>query len=369
MNDPVPATMRAVRLESWGAGPVLREIPVPTPGPGGVLVRVDAAGLCRSDLSVMSSPPGVLDYRLPMTLGHEIAGTVTQLGEHVPSGWLGRRVVVHGAWSCRTCRNCRRGRQNYCLSFARTATGLAPVGAGLGHDGGLADFVLVPSTEYLIPADGVDPQLLAPLADAGLTALHAIAPHRDIVDQDSTVLVLGIGGLGHLAVQILREFGCGRIVAVDPRPEARTLAGELGAHVVATELTDVADAIRDSGGADLVLDFVGAPSTMEPAMPLLAPGGRFTVVGSAGGCVRVGKSEGLAMGWQVNAPFWGNYEDLRAVVDLARCHRLSSHVQVFGLDDVVEVYERLALGDINGRAVIVPDSTALTRCEPIIERS
>ncbi|MFZ2175352.1 MAG: NAD(P)-dependent alcohol dehydrogenase [Rhodococcus sp. (in: high G+C Gram-positive bacteria)] len=362
-------TMRAVRLEAWGAGPVLREVPVPTPGHGEVLLRVDAAGLCHSDLSVMNAAPGRLNYRLPMTLGHEIAGTVIRLGEGVESDWLGKQVLVHGVWSCRTCRNCHRGRQNYCLSFAGTEAGSAPIGAGLGYDGGLADFVLVPSTEYLVPADGVDPQLLAPLADAGLTTFHAIASHRDIVDDDGTVLVLGIGGLGHLAVQILRDFGCGRIVAVDPRPEARDLARGLGAHVVAADLADVAVDLASSGGVDLVLDFVGAQSTVEPALQSLAPGGRLAVVGSAGGCIQVGKSEGLAMGWQVNAPFWGNYENLREVVDLARSGRMSSHVEVFGLDDVVEVYERLARGDITGRAVIVPDSTASLRSDPIIERS
>lgn len=337
-------TMTALRLEQWGRPPVLRQVPVPAPGPEGVLLRVTAAGMCHSDLHVMDASAGQLPMEPPFTLGHEVAGTVESVGQLVDAAWIGRPVVVHGVWGCGRCRRCLNGRGNYCLDRG------AAIGNGLGHDGGLAEFMVVPSTRFLVPADGIDPVQAAPLTDAALTAFHAIRPHLGDLVEGAPVLVVGAGGLGHFAIQLLVAHGVAPVV-VDPKPEARQLATELGA---ATTVADLAELSAGADRFDLVLDFVGAQSTMDAAIALVAPGGDVVVVGGAGGVLSVGKTLGLPQGWSVSAPFWGPREDLAAVVDLARSGRLTAHTETFALSDVLAAYDRLRAGQIGGRAVVVP---------------
>jgi propanol-preferring alcohol dehydrogenase len=348
MDGEVSDTLLAVRFEAWGEPARLREVPVPQPGPGGVLLRVTAAGMCHSDLHVVDSPPGRLPFEPPFTLGHEVAGTVVVTGHGVGEEWQGREVVVHGIWGCGTCRRCRAGRENYCLERPPA------IGNGLGYDGGLAEFMVVPSTRYLVPADGLDPLQAAPLTDAALTAFHAVKPHHGDLDAESRVLVIGAGGLGHFAVQLLTGTSA-HVVVIDPNEGARELARSLGAHVVLPDLEQAEDiAGSRKSRFDLVLDFVAATSTMERAMALLAPGGSLRVVGGAGGVLPVGKDLGFAQGWSVSAPFWGPKPDLSAVVELARAGRLRAHTETFALTDAVEAYDRLRAGEVRGRAVILP---------------
>lgn len=344
--------MLAVQLTAWGAEPELREIPVPRPRGEELLVRVTAAGLCRSDLHVMDATADSFDYPLPLTLGHEVAGTVMDAGPAADPGWIGEQVVVHGVWGCGGCRNCLRGRENYCLRLRPREGRGAPIGNGLGYPGGLAEAVLVPAARFLVRSAGVDPVLCAPLADAGLTAYHAVREHRDLIDTLSVCVVIGVGGLGHFALQILREFGAGQIVAVDTRADAREMARQLGADAVFADTAAAATALSE--GADLILDFAGAPGTVVPAAAALAPGGRLSVVGSAGGRLTAGKDVGLAAGWGVTAPFWGPRADLAAVVDMARRGTLHVTAQTYPLTAAVEVYRRLRSGGITGRAVLVP---------------
>jgi propanol-preferring alcohol dehydrogenase len=347
--------MRAVRLEAWGSPPVLTEVPVPAPGPGEVLLRVEAAGLCHSDLHVMDAAPGTLPYELPFTLGHEVVGSVARVGEGVPPEWLGRSCAVHGIWSCGRCRNCRRGRENYCLDL------VGPVGGGLGRDGGLADYVLVPDVRHLVPVEGADATAMAPLTDAGLTALHAVRTNLSRLEGDGVAVLLGIGGLGHLALQIVRSITGARTVAVDTDAGARDLAVRLGADAVTGDLHEVPGLLRDiagDGGADLVLDFVGAQATLEAGAGWLARGGTLAVVGSAGGQLTVAKGRALPLGWAVAAPFWGPRQDLEAVVALARRGAVAAEVEVFGIEQALEAYGRLRDGRVRGRAVVVPSGAA-----------
>lgn len=348
--SPIPETMRALRLHAWGQPPELVEVPVPRPVGEQVLLRVDAAGLCHSDLHVIDSAPGRLPYELPFTLGHEVVGTVVAVGEDAGGGWLGRLCAVYGIWSCGTCRNCLRGRENYC--FALTGA----IGGGIGRDGGLADYMLVPTTRHLVPADGGDPIRLAPLTDAGLTAFHALRPHRDRL-AGAAVVVIGIGGLGHLALQLLAAAPVACLVAVDPRREARDLATRLGATHVVPSAGDGLEQVRVATGpegADLVLDFVGTEETLTAAARLLGPGGRVVLVGSAGGRLTVSKGADLPRGWGVEAPFWGTREDLAAVVALADAGQLHAETETYRLEEAVVAYERLRSGAVRGRAVVVP---------------
>jgi propanol-preferring alcohol dehydrogenase len=320
------------------------------------LLRVDAAGLCHSDLHVMDGAR--LPYTLPFTLGHEVAGTVERVGAGVPTDWLDERVAVYGVWSCGRCRRCSQGRENSCLRLT------GPIGAGLGYDGGLAEYMLVPSERFLVKANGLAATELAPLTDAGLTAYHAVAANLDALSGESVALVVGVGGLGHLAIQVLRSLSFATVVAVDPRESARALALAHGAAVVVADLALVDAALDGSevdaeGGADLVLDFVGSVATLNIAGGLLAPGGRLVVVGSAGGALVASKGGDLPRGWQLSAPFWGTRADLEAVVGMAARGALVAESEAGDLADAPELYRRLRRGEIRGRAVVVPGRSSL----------
>ena len=193
--------------------------------------------------------------------------------------------------------------------------------------------------------------MLAPLADAGLTAYHAIRTQRDALTGECTALVIGVGGLGHLAVQILRATTTAHVVAVDPRPEARTLAADLGAHRTAASVEEA----MAGTGADVVLDFVGSDQTMAAGGSVLVPGGRLVIVGGARGSMVVGKGLTLPLGWQVSAPFWGTRADLVAVVGLAERGLLHPVVETVPFGEVTRSYERLHDGAVTGRLVVVPE--------------
>ena len=338
------STMRALRLTTWGKEPEHVIVPVPEPGPGELLLRVDAAGLCHSDLHVMDDH-GTLPFAVPFTLGHEVAGTVVSVGPDVSTEWLDEPVAVHGVWSCGQCRRCLAGRENYCLRLT------GPVGGGLGYDGGLAEFMLVPSERFLVRADGVPAEQLAPLTDAGLSAYHAVHSNLDAIAGEGVALVVGVGGLGHLAIQALRALSKASVVAVDPREEARSLALRHGADSAVPSSDEV------EVGVDLILDFVGSDDTLVAAAGRLAPGGRLVVVGSAGGSLTASKASGLPRGWQVSAPFWGTRSDLADVVALAARGALVAEVETGSLDGAPELYGRLRRGEVHGRAVIVNTDT------------
>jgi propanol-preferring alcohol dehydrogenase len=341
--------MSAYRLPGWGRALELVELAIPTPRGREVLVEVQAVGLCHSDLFVMSCDEGVLPYDLPLTLGHEVAGRVVAGGDESDLSLVGRSGVVHGVWSCGECHNCRNGRDNYCVALE------GKVGCGLGRDGGLAHYVLLPDARHFVVADTVSPVVLAPLADAGLTSHHAIRSLGDAPLGDSTVLLIGVGGLGHLAVQILRATTSAQVIAVDPRPEARALASELGAQQTAATIDE---ALAPGSGVDVVLDFVGSDETMRQGAAGLVPGGRLVVVGGARGSLVVGKGLTLPLGWQVSAPFWGSRADLVAVVELAEKGLLEPVVEVVSFDEVPQAYQRLHDGGVTGRLVVSMDGAA-----------
>jgi alcohol dehydrogenase, propanol-preferring len=344
--------VKAVRLVRWQAPPELRELDVPDPGPGEVLVKVAAAGLCHSDLHVMewASPP--FPWRLPFTLGHETAGTVAALGPGATGVEEGDAVLVYGPWGCGTCTQCISGAENLCEHrLERPGTG-----SGLGYDGGLAEYLLVPSSRLLVPIGDLDPVHAAPLADAGLTPYHALKSELPRLVPGSSVLVIGVGGLGHVAVQLLRELSPARVVAVDLREESRRLALAAGAAAALdANGLDPADVRRELGGrgATAVFDFVGNDATLALAAATLATAGHVSAVGVGGGTFPMALGR-TPLEWSLRRPSWGTLPELHEVVALAQAGAIEIAVERFALEQAVEAYERLRRGAVAGRAVVVP---------------
>jgi alcohol dehydrogenase, propanol-preferring len=344
--------MRAVRLPDWGRPPVVAEVERPTPRDGEVLVRVDAVGLCHSDLHVIDAPRGAMGFRTPFTLGHEVAGQIVA-GGPAADVTVGERIVVHGPWGCGRCRRCAEGRDNYCdrrpeLSWA---------GMGLGRDGGMAGYVLVPSARHLLPIGELDAGEAAPLTDAGLTSYHAIAGVRPRLGEDSAVAVVGIGGLGHLAVQMLRALTPSRVLAVDVREEAIALADRAGAHLSTKATADTSRVLRATTGGigvDAVLDFVGARSTLDLAVRSLRSDGELVVVGSGGGELTISKPGPLPQGCRLSLPFWGSRAELAEVITLGRSGAVRAEVERLPLTAVHEAIAALRNGNLAGRAVLIP---------------
>lgn len=345
--------MRAVQL--IGPGEIaVRDVAEPTPGPGDVVLRVTAAGLCHSDVTVVNAPAWPI---LPMTLGHEIVGTVAEVGPGVEGVAVGEAVMVYLVWSCGTCRVCRDGRENACITEGR-GIGMPPC-PGLGPDGGMAELVRVPA-RHLEPIGDLDPVHAVPMADAGLTTMHAVNAARHRLVPGSTAVVIGVGGLGHVAVQILRQTTGARVVAIDTDGAKLAQAQARGADAVLASDTATAAAVRDltgGYGADAVFEIVGVQATVDLAAQVIAPDGVLLLLGVGDGALDFNPMTlGGRLPWGVEAkrPYGGTRHDLRQAIDLMRAGRLETDVTRYPLDRATDAFADLDHGRVTGRAVLVP---------------
>lgn len=346
--------MRALQLTDPGVVQV-REVPVPEIGAGELLVRVGAAGICHSDLHVLQFPVKIREE--PLTLGHEIAGTIEAIGSEVDGRRIGERGVIYLCWSCGVCRECAAGNENVCLAAGRTAMPPCP---GLGLDGGMAEFVRVPARSF-VPIGDLDFLQAAPIADAALTSYHAIRGVREHLRPGSTSVVIGIGGLGHVAVQILRATSATRIIAVDVGREQLDLATRCGAEITLESGPDTAARIldqTDGRGADAVFDFVGVDATARMSVESVAPNGAYRMVGLGGGVPGLTAEPAGGPGWpwgaSVRKSYGGTRSDLIDSIALAQSERLIVEVDRFDLADARTAFDRLEAGRVRGRAVLVP---------------
>ncbi|WP_054814968.1 NAD(P)-dependent alcohol dehydrogenase [Nocardia arizonensis] len=333
----------------------LREVPVPEIGPSDLLLRVAAAGICHSDLHVLHVPFRMREE--PLTLGHEIAGTIEAVGSEVVGRRAGERGIVYLCWSCGICRECVSGNENVCMAAGRTAMPPCP---GLGPDGGMAEYVRIPASSF-VPIGDLDFLQAAPIADAGLSSFHAIAGAREQLRPGSTAVVIGIGGLGHVAVQILRATTAATVVAVDISEDKLALATDCGAHEGLLAGAGTAAAIldrTDGRGAAAVFDFVGADQTAKLAVESVAPNGAYRMIGLGGGAPEITAGPAGGPGWPwgatVRKSYGGTRSDLIDSIGLARTGRLRVEIERFDLADGREALDRLDRGLIRGRAVLVP---------------
>ncbi|WP_285723968.1 NAD(P)-dependent alcohol dehydrogenase [Psychromicrobium xiongbiense] len=347
--------MKALQYTAIGTAPEIREVETPQPGPGQILVKITAAGVCHSDQFVMSLPEAeylAAGMKLPMTLGHEGVGTVAELGDGVTHLAVGDAVAIYGPWGCGRCHMCAQGKENYCQNAA--AEGIrAP---GLGRDGTMAEYILIDDARHLVPLGDLDPVQNVSLTDAGLTPYHAIKGSLPKLGAGTFAVVIGTGGLGHVAIQILRALSGATVIALDVTEEKLALAREVGAHHTVLSDATAAATIRElTGGlgANAVFDFVGVNPTMSLAVQSAAAEGDVTIVGIGGGQATLGWGA-QAYDVAVRIPYWGSRSELAEILDLARAGQVSVEVEQFSLDQGPEAYHRLHEGTIRGRAVIVP---------------
>jgi propanol-preferring alcohol dehydrogenase len=343
--------MRAVRLCEWQRPPEVREVPEPVPGPGEALLRVAGAGLCHSDLHLMHWPAGTVPYELPFTLGHEVAGTVAALGDGTDGIDVGESVVVYGPWGCGRCPRCSLGEEHLC-ERRELRRGTA---CGIGRDGGMAEYVALPA-RLTVPLGDLDPVAAAPLADAALTPYHAVKRALRDLRPGSAAVVIGVGGLGHAAVQLLRVLSGCRVVAVDRRQEALHVAVSAGADAALQADGLTADDVRRAAGgrgAALVIDCVGVDATLALTAACVAPGGHVAILGVGGGTLpfRFGV---IPFETPVVFSNWGTRAELAEVVGLARAGALHLEIERVALEEVPAAYERLEAGEVRGRVVAVP---------------
>ena len=345
--------MKAFQLVGYQKRPELREVSIPEPGPGQVLVKIGGAGACHSDLHLMEAPAGPNAVQFPFTLGHENAGWVEKLGPGTTGFAPGDPVIIYGPWGCGLCMNCRVGKENYCQNPGNIKAG------GLGANGGMAHYLLVPSTRFLIPLGTLDPRNAAPLSDAALTSYHAVKRSLHVLGAGSTAVVIGAGGLGQMAIQVLRALSSATtVIAVDTSTDKLEIAKRMGADEGLLSGDAAVKRIKDitrGQGAELVLDMVGVNPTLTMAAQVARVLGHLTIVGLGTAALPV-NFHSPAKECSVASPYWGYITELMEVVDLAQAGKIKMLVEHFPLERANEAYHLLHDGKIQGRAVVTPNN-------------
>jgi propanol-preferring alcohol dehydrogenase len=344
--------VRALRLNAFQSDPEIVDMPEPQPGPGQVVVRICGAGACHSDLHVMHEfQEGMAPWGPPFVIGHENAGWVHAVGAGVQGVEPGEPVAVYGLYGCGRCKPCVAGEENLCIHGYE-----GPPGIGFGIDGGMAEYLLVDQARRLVPLGDLDPVEAAPLTDAGLTPYRAVKHVIPKLTPGTYAVVIGVGGLGHLAVQILDALTPATVIAVDTREPALELARQVGASYTVTAGDEAAASIAEftkGAKADVVFDFVGASPTISLGAAVVHSRSELIVIGAAAGNFTWNF---YTFPYEVNltTSFWGSLPELHEVIALARRGLIKPHIERFPLSDAMKAYQLMEKGQLSGRAVIVP---------------
>ncbi|RVX75806.1 hypothetical protein B0A52_00162 [Exophiala mesophila] len=349
-------TMRAFRLVEYGKPGQYCDVPIPKPQKGEVLIKMKAAGLCRSDLDMVDSEPGSDPYAsavdAPYTLGHENAGTIAVLGEGVEGLSVGEGVAVRHMPHCSHCEYCIRGVEQHCETYKR---GAIEINRGTGWDGGLAEYMICPR-DQLVSIGNQDPVQYAPLTDAGVTAYHAVGTVKHRLRPGSSAIVLGCGGLGSYALQFLKLLMGVRVYGCDVSDARLQIAKELGAKTFKAGPQAVDEIMSETNGKgiDAIIDFVGSDESMDLAMKISRPQGRVVLVGMQMGTAPVGWNK-IATSCEFAISLGSTRRDLEEVCYLASTGQLRIDVDPYTFDQVPKAYQDLRDGKLKGRAVIIFD--------------
>ena len=316
-----------------------QELPQPElAGPFDVVVRIAAAGVCRSDLHILM---GELPVSVPHVLGHENSGWVHAVAPMVSTVEVGQAVLCYPFVSGGLSAPERRGVDS-AAPGRRTP--------GIDCDGGYAEYLLVTERSLIQLPDDADLAAMATLTDAGLAAYRACLKAAAALGPGSLAVVMGVGGLGHLAVQILRSVSAARVLAVDTRAEARDLAMSCGAHAACSpeELSTAT-----GSQADAILDFVGSDESAAASLAGLGFGGSYFAVG-VGGSLSTPILQVVANETRIEGVYVGTYPELVELTQLALRGDVRPVVVPYALSDANQALRDLAAGAFVGRAVLIP---------------
>jgi NAD+-dependent secondary alcohol dehydrogenase Adh1 len=336
--------MRAAVLSEYHRPLELIEKDVPEPAAArDVLIRIGGAGICATDLHAQDGLMEPAGLRPPIVLGHENAGWVQAVGADVTTANEGDAVLVYPPYSCGLCVSCRRGLDMFCERHQFY---------GLTKDGGFADYLVVDERSLVPLPAGVEPAVVAPPSDAGITAYHAVKKLLPRLAPGTTSVVIGVGGVGHIALQLLRVLGGGAVIGVDTDGRRRALAKELCADEVLADAADVREA-TDGAGADVVLDFVATDATHAAGLDMLARRGLYSTV-CYGGMITVPSVAMVVGETEIAGNLVGSWIDLWELLQLHGRGDVTLKTQTHPLEAVNDVLDALREGEITGRAVLVP---------------
>jgi NAD+-dependent secondary alcohol dehydrogenase Adh1 len=341
--------MRAVRVHRYHADPSVDDIAEPKlQGPLDVIVRLGGAGVCRTDLHILEGQWDEIQHpQLPYVIGHENAGWVHEVGDGVTNVAVGDTVILHPQPSCGLCLACRAGDDMHCAN---------PFFPGLdGHDGGMAEYLRTTARACVKLDPSTEPADVAALADAGITAYHAVRKAVPLLPPGTTAVVQGAGGLGHIGIQCLTALTATRVVVVDKNPDALALAADVGADETVVADGDHVRAVQEltGGGATVVLDFVAEQGAEMDGWRMTGPGGSLFVIGY-GGELRIPTLDFVAGEKNVVGNIVGTYTDLAELMVLAQAGKVTLHTQKYRLDEAVDALHDLDAGKVRGRAILVP---------------
>jgi len=345
--------MKAARLHNYNEDLKIDEVDEPKADePLDVIVKIGAAGLCRTDLHIKDGDwKEVQDgagVKLPYTLGHENAGWIESIGSAVSNVEVGDAVIVHPKTTCGLCRACRAGDDMHC------PTGLFP---GLVVDGGFANFLKTSARNVIKLDAGLEPKDVAAQADAGLTAYHAVKKAAPLLYPGTTAVVIGAGGLGHIGIQCLKALTPAKVVVVDTNEAALKLAEQLGADdsVVAdgSEVDKVKE-MTDGLGAEVVLDFVAERGVEKAAPSMVRDHGSYYVIGY-GGNLETKTHEMIFREISIVGNLVGTYNDLAELMSLNAEGKVKLHTSTYPLDAINDAMADLEGGRLQGRGILIPE--------------
>jgi NAD+-dependent secondary alcohol dehydrogenase Adh1 len=341
--------MNAARLHAYHEPLKLDHVAEPqVAGPLDVVVRIGAAGLCRTDLHIQegqwAEKSGVA---LPYTPGHENAGWVHEVGSAVTNVVVGDTVIVHPFISCGLCRPCRAGDDMHCLS------GSFP---GINRDGGFAELLKTSARSVVKLDPSLHPKDIAALADAGLTAIHAVKKAIPILGPGTRAVVIGAGGLGHIGIQCLKAMTATEIIVVDPSEPALALAEELGADrtvKVNGAHVDTVKELTDGLGAEAIIDFVGENGAIADGVAMIRDGGFYYVIGY-GENIDIPTIDVISREISFIGNLVGTHNDLEDLMTLTAQGKVSLHTTTYPLDAINDAMADLDNGRLRGRGILVP---------------
>ncbi|RZT27669.1 NAD+-dependent secondary alcohol dehydrogenase Adh1 [Kribbella sp. VKM Ac-2569] len=341
--------MKAVRLHGYHQQPVVDDVPEPVvEGPLDVVVKIGGAGVCRTDLHIIEGQwDAAMHPSLPYTIGHENAGWVHQIGSAVTNVQVGDTVILHPTPTCGLCRACRAGDDMHCENSTFP---------GLDSDGGMAEYLLTSARACVKLDPSTRPQDVAALADAGITAYHAVRKALPLLPPGTTAVVIGAGGLGHIGVQCLAALTAARIIVVDRNPDALKLAEQLGADqtVVADgKQVDTVLELTEGAGAHVVLDFVAEQGAEQDGFAMTGRGGSYFVIGY-GGQVQIPTLDIISTERNIVGNIVGTFNELAELMALAQAGKVTLHTRTYPLEAAADAVADLDAGRVRGRAILVP---------------